>query len=100
MLHKIDVHNMHKHRVLKCMKFDVVIYNFPHAGHFSWLGERDMELIEYVTQYYQDVVFLKSMLVLRTINYCYLTSYIYMQVAQGIVGSIFQKCERDAEPRW
>lgn len=46
LLYKVDVHTMHTHRILKNMKFDVIIFNFPHAGHYDYLCERDYELIE------------------------------------------------------
>ncbi|XP_075643308.1 uncharacterized protein At4g26485-like [Castanea sativa] len=45
-LHEVDVYDMNQHPTLMSMKFDVIIFNFPHAGHFSWLCERDEELIE------------------------------------------------------
>ncbi|GMN27524.1 hypothetical protein TIFTF001_001690 [Ficus carica] len=45
-LHEVDVHNMNKHPNLIGMKFDVIIFNFPHAGHFPWLCERDAILIK------------------------------------------------------
>ncbi|KAH7533541.1 hypothetical protein FEM48_Zijuj04G0141900 [Ziziphus jujuba var. spinosa] len=44
-LHEVDVHDMNQHPTLKSMKFDVIIFNFPHAGHVSWLKERDELLI-------------------------------------------------------
>ncbi|XP_058217583.1 uncharacterized protein LOC131328686 [Rhododendron vialii] len=34
------------HHTLKHMKFDVVVFNFPHAGHFYGYCEKDEELIE------------------------------------------------------
>lgn len=45
-LHEVDVYNMNMHPTLKHMKFDVIIFNFPHAGHFDWLRERDNDLIQ------------------------------------------------------
>uniref|UniRef100_A0A5B7BFR3 25S rRNA (uridine-N(3))-methyltransferase BMT5-like domain-containing protein n=1 Tax=Davidia involucrata TaxID=16924 RepID=A0A5B7BFR3_DAVIN len=45
-LHEVDVYKMNKYPTLKHKKFDIIIYNFPHAGHYSWLCERDAELIE------------------------------------------------------
>ncbi|EXC15617.1 hypothetical protein L484_006881 [Morus notabilis] len=45
-LHEVDVHDMNRHRKLKSLKFDVIIFNFPHAGHVSWLCETDGILIE------------------------------------------------------
>ncbi|KAJ9551611.1 hypothetical protein OSB04_015656 [Centaurea solstitialis] len=47
LLYEVDVYEMHIHPVLKKMKFDVIIFNFPHAGHFDYLCERDTELIEF-----------------------------------------------------
>ncbi|KAK2647767.1 hypothetical protein Ddye_015256 [Dipteronia dyeriana] len=44
-LHEVDVHNMNHHPTLYYMKFDVIIFNFPHAGHYDSLCERDDELI-------------------------------------------------------
>ncbi|XP_039117601.1 uncharacterized protein At4g26485 isoform X1 [Dioscorea cayenensis subsp. rotundata] len=44
-LYKIDVKNMHEHKVLKNMKFDRIIFNFPHAGHDPLLKESDKKLI-------------------------------------------------------
>ncbi|PWA98585.1 hypothetical protein CTI12_AA017080 [Artemisia annua] len=46
LLYEVDVYNMHEHPILKKMKFDVIVYNFPHAGHYDHLCERDLELIE------------------------------------------------------
>ncbi|XP_028088191.1 uncharacterized protein LOC114288803 isoform X2 [Camellia sinensis] len=45
-LHEVDVYEMGYHPTLSRMKFDVVIFNFPHAGHFYGFCERDEELIE------------------------------------------------------
>ncbi|KAH7544565.1 hypothetical protein JRO89_XS15G0185900 [Xanthoceras sorbifolium] len=45
-LHEVDVHDMNQHPTLCNMKFDVIIFNFPHAGHYLHLCERDDELIE------------------------------------------------------
>lgn len=45
-LHEVDVYGMGYHPTLSRMKFDVVIFNFPHAGHFYGFCERDEELIE------------------------------------------------------
>ncbi|MCL7037777.1 hypothetical protein MKW94_007832 [Papaver nudicaule] len=45
-LHEIDVHSMaSEYSKLKSMKFDRIIYNFPHAGHWRKLREEDFELI-------------------------------------------------------
>ncbi|KAD0507647.1 hypothetical protein E3N88_44152 [Mikania micrantha] len=46
LLYKVDVYKMHTHPILKNRKFDIIIYNFPHAGHYDDLCERDPELIE------------------------------------------------------
>ncbi|KAL8264444.1 hypothetical protein R6Q59_022574, partial [Mikania micrantha] len=46
LLYKVDVYKMHTHPNLKNKKFDIIIYNFPHAGHYDHLCERDPELIE------------------------------------------------------
>ncbi|KAL8264452.1 hypothetical protein R6Q59_022582 [Mikania micrantha] len=46
LLYEIDVYRMHTHHILKNMKFDIIIYNFPHAGHFVHLREHDPVLIE------------------------------------------------------
>ncbi|BBG99863.1 hypothetical protein with DUF2431 [Prunus dulcis] len=45
-LYEVDVDDMDQHPTLMCMKFDIIIFNFPHAGHYSWLCERDDELIQ------------------------------------------------------
>ncbi|KAL6007322.1 hypothetical protein ACLOJK_032819 [Asimina triloba] len=45
-LHDVDVHEMSEHRILMTMKFDRIVFNFPHAGHYPGSGERDPELIE------------------------------------------------------
>lgn len=44
-LHEVDVNNMHEHAALKTMKFDRIIFNFPHAGHDPLYCERHDELI-------------------------------------------------------
>ncbi|KAJ0986949.1 hypothetical protein J5N97_005305 [Dioscorea zingiberensis] len=44
-LHEVDVNDMHEHETLKNMKFDRIIFNFPHAGHDPFYKERDKELI-------------------------------------------------------
>ncbi|KAI3755687.1 hypothetical protein L1987_55493 [Smallanthus sonchifolius] len=46
LLYKVDVYKMHTHPILKNKKFDIIIFNFPHAGHYDYLCERDPELIE------------------------------------------------------
>ncbi|XP_058113299.1 uncharacterized protein At4g26485-like [Magnolia sinica] len=45
-LHDVDVHDMNKQPILKTMKFDRIIFNFPHAGHIPFFKERDTYLIE------------------------------------------------------
>ena len=45
-LHEVDVYEMSRHPKLKHMKFDAIVFNFPHAGHFIGLRESDAELIE------------------------------------------------------
>ena len=45
-LHEVDVYEMSLHPKLKHMKFDAIVFNFPHAGHFIGLRESDAELIE------------------------------------------------------
>ncbi|KAH7860725.1 hypothetical protein Vadar_017234 [Vaccinium darrowii] len=45
-LQKVDVYEMSYHHTLKHMKFDVIVFNFPHAGHFYGYTETDEELIE------------------------------------------------------
>ncbi|PWA98586.1 hypothetical protein CTI12_AA017090 [Artemisia annua] len=42
---EVDVNKMDTHPVLKEMKFDVIIYNFPHAGHYC-INETSLWLIE------------------------------------------------------
>ncbi|KAI3939356.1 hypothetical protein MKW98_022224 [Papaver atlanticum] len=45
-LHEIDVHFMASaNSKVVSMKFDRIIYNFPHAGHWRKLREEDFELI-------------------------------------------------------
>ncbi|KAH0465562.1 hypothetical protein IEQ34_005665 [Dendrobium chrysotoxum] len=36
LLHGINVENMHEDNFLKVMRFDRIIFNFPHAGHFAF----------------------------------------------------------------
>ncbi|KAL7583638.1 hypothetical protein Lser_V15G45527 [Lactuca serriola] len=45
-MYQIDVHKMHTHPILKGMKFDIIIFNFAHAGHICYLREHDTELIQ------------------------------------------------------
>ncbi|KAI3979118.1 hypothetical protein MKX01_004897 [Papaver californicum] len=45
-LHEVDVHDMAlSYEELENMKFDRIILNFPHAGHFRKLHEEDVGLI-------------------------------------------------------
>ncbi|KAH0983900.1 hypothetical protein GBA52_011077 [Prunus armeniaca] len=44
-LHEVDVYDMDQHPTLMFMKFDIIVFNFPHAGHDYWLCERNNELI-------------------------------------------------------
>ncbi|KAL5581664.1 hypothetical protein UlMin_014106 [Ulmus minor] len=44
-LHQVNVKDMKRHPKLKDMKFDVVIFNFPHAGHVGY-NESDYRLIK------------------------------------------------------
>ncbi|XP_068642461.1 uncharacterized protein At4g26485-like isoform X3 [Aristolochia californica] len=45
-LHEVDVKEMHRHPVLRTMRFDRIVFNFPHAGHFPLLCERHGRLIK------------------------------------------------------
>ncbi|XP_077237676.1 uncharacterized protein At4g26485-like [Tasmannia lanceolata] len=45
-LHDIDVNDMHKRPILKTIKFDRIVFNFPHAGHFPGVCERHTHLIK------------------------------------------------------
>ncbi|XP_028121859.1 uncharacterized protein LOC114319069 isoform X4 [Camellia sinensis] len=57
-LHEVGVYEMGNHPTLSRMKFDVVIFNFPHAGHFHGFCERDEELIgmhrELLTAFFEN----------------------------------------------
>ncbi|XP_030483561.2 uncharacterized protein At4g26485 [Cannabis sativa] len=44
-LHEVNVHHMSQHPALKHMEFDVIVFNFPHAGHFC-LNESNQTLIQ------------------------------------------------------
>ncbi|KAJ0974022.1 hypothetical protein J5N97_015987 [Dioscorea zingiberensis] len=44
-LHEVDVKDMREHETLKNIKFDRIIFNFPHAGHDRFYKEKDRELI-------------------------------------------------------
>ncbi|KAL6287122.1 hypothetical protein ACE6H2_011512 [Prunus campanulata] len=46
-LHEVDAYDMDQHPTLMFMKFDIIVFNFPHAGHDYWLCERDNELIRH-----------------------------------------------------
>ncbi|KAL6137077.1 hypothetical protein ACLB2K_062372 [Fragaria x ananassa] len=46
MLHDVDVHDMDLHYFLSRKKFDVIIFNFPHAGFYPGLGESHFQVIE------------------------------------------------------
>ncbi|ONI18035.1 hypothetical protein PRUPE_3G193000 [Prunus persica] len=46
-LHEVDVYDMDQHPTLMFKKFDMIVFNFPHAGHDYWLCERDNELIRH-----------------------------------------------------
>ncbi|XP_042518310.1 heavy metal-associated isoprenylated plant protein 41-like [Macadamia integrifolia] len=43
-LHEVDCHTMNRHPFLKTMKFDRIIFNFPHAGFYQ--SELEQEQIE------------------------------------------------------
>ncbi|XP_010657523.3 uncharacterized protein At4g26485-like [Vitis vinifera] len=45
-LHEVDVKEMSRHPTLIHMEFDFIVFNFPHAGHFPWLCERNVQLIK------------------------------------------------------
>ncbi|XP_058114796.1 uncharacterized protein LOC131257884 isoform X2 [Magnolia sinica] len=45
-LHDIDVRVMNQQPILKKMKFDRIVYNFPHAGHDPLLHEWNGQLIK------------------------------------------------------
>ncbi|KAL6140319.1 hypothetical protein ACLB2K_058619 [Fragaria x ananassa] len=45
-LHDVDVHDMDLHYLLSRKKFDVIIFNFPHAGFYPGLGESHFQVIE------------------------------------------------------
>ncbi|KAL5581665.1 hypothetical protein UlMin_014107 [Ulmus minor] len=36
-LYEVDVNDMRQYLTLQDEKFDVIVFNFPHAGHFYWL---------------------------------------------------------------
>lgn len=44
-LHDVDVNDMHEQVILRKMKFDCIVFNFPHARHDAMYCERHMELI-------------------------------------------------------
>ncbi|XP_050379878.1 uncharacterized protein At4g26485-like [Argentina anserina] len=45
-LHDVNVHDMHRHYFLSWKKFDVIIFNFPHAGHYPGFGESHPRVID------------------------------------------------------
>ncbi|PKU79347.1 uncharacterized protein At4g26485-like [Dendrobium catenatum] len=45
LLHGINVKDMHEDSFLKAQRFDRIIFNFPHAGHYSGLREIYDEVI-------------------------------------------------------
>ncbi|KAL6135084.1 hypothetical protein ACLB2K_067312 [Fragaria x ananassa] len=45
-LHDVDVHDMDLHYFLSRKKFDVIIFNFPHAGFYPGFGESHFQVIE------------------------------------------------------
>lgn len=47
-LHGVDVHTMSTHISLINKKFDIIIFNFPHAGHLHFYRETDIEMIRYI----------------------------------------------------
>ncbi|KAB2634890.1 hypothetical protein D8674_043096 [Pyrus ussuriensis x Pyrus communis] len=53
-LHEVDVHYMSKHPCLINVRFDRIIYNFPHAGYLK--GSRSCEREMYQIWYHQDLV--------------------------------------------
>ncbi|KAG0488687.1 hypothetical protein HPP92_007498 [Vanilla planifolia] len=44
-LHGINVKDMHECPLLNLVRFDRIVFNFPHAGHAPYLKESDDELI-------------------------------------------------------
>ena len=45
-LYNVDVKEMNIHPILTHIQFDVIVFNFPHAGHFPFLCERSVQLIK------------------------------------------------------
>ncbi|KAI0519461.1 hypothetical protein KFK09_006909 [Dendrobium nobile] len=45
LLHGINVKYIHEDSFLKVRRFDRIIFNFPHAGHYLGFGENNEELI-------------------------------------------------------
>ncbi|XP_020699031.1 uncharacterized protein At4g26485-like [Dendrobium catenatum] len=45
LLHGINVKYIHEDSFLKVKRFDRIIFNFPHAGHYLGFGENNEELI-------------------------------------------------------
>ncbi|ONK79290.1 uncharacterized protein A4U43_C01F4870 [Asparagus officinalis] len=46
-LHEVDVKDMDEHDTLKTMKFDRIVYNFPHSGYYLCYRETHPELIRF-----------------------------------------------------
>ncbi|KAM1266225.1 hypothetical protein ACFX13_036763 [Malus domestica] len=52
--YEVDVHYMSRHPFLTNVRFDRIIYNFPHAGYLR--GSRSRESDMYQIWYHQDLV--------------------------------------------
>ncbi|KAI5332587.1 hypothetical protein L3X38_022716 [Prunus dulcis] len=65
-LHEVDVHSMSQHPFLIRLRFDRIIYNFPHAGYL--LGPFSSERNRFQIWFHQDLIrgFLKNALELLT----------------------------------
>ncbi|XP_004306573.1 PREDICTED: uncharacterized protein At4g26485-like [Fragaria vesca subsp. vesca] len=53
-LHEVDVHTMSRHPFLSDIRFDRIVYNFPHAGYLH--GQKSSEHNQYQIWYHQDLV--------------------------------------------
>ncbi|KAM1234756.1 hypothetical protein ACFX2J_004305 [Malus domestica] len=53
-LHEVDVHSMSRHPFLISVRFDRIIYNFPHAGYLH--GSRSCERNMFQIWFHQDLV--------------------------------------------
>ncbi|XP_040362732.1 uncharacterized protein At4g26485 isoform X1 [Rosa chinensis] len=53
-LHEVDVHGMSQHPFLSCIRFDRIIYNFPHAGYLR--GPLSSEYNQFQIWFHQDLV--------------------------------------------